>query len=76
MGRFFVWDTETYCRYYWQCYGLEASKLVSLAYPPQYGKLSSSDIRENEVYLARIATDFNPIWVRARGRGTHWLYIT
>ena len=53
MGRFFVWDTETYCRYYWQCYGLEASKLVSLAYPPQYGKLSSSEIRENEVRTRR-----------------------
>ena len=46
---FFVWEYEIYCKCYWQCYELTTFKLVSLAYPPQYGKLTSSDLRENEV---------------------------
>jgi len=53
LERFFVWEYEIYCGCYWQCYGFKASKLLSLAYPPQYGKLSSSEVRENEVNYLR-----------------------
>src|ERR1700677_3716446 len=63
LEHFFVWEYERYCRSYWQCYGLKASKLVSLAYPPQYGKLSSSEIRENEVKEATLP----PVQIRHTG---------